>query len=78
MTGRWTVLTPDGLEAQLVARAELVGGRVVWLKAPSSTGGSLCVRPRRGGPLEAAVERVSVVASTPVVAQRIVWESAPR
>jgi hypothetical protein len=72
------MLTPDGLEAQLVARAELVGGRVAWLKAPSSTGGSLCVRPRRGGPLEAAVERVSLVASTPIVAQRIVWESAPR
>ena len=78
VTGRWTLLTPDGLEAQLLARAELVGGKVVRFAAPSSTGSSLCVRPRRGGPLEAAVRRVSLVASTPIVAQRIVWESTPR
>lgn len=75
VSGRWTVLTPGGQEAQVVARAELVGGRVVKLASPSSTGSSLCVHPRRGGPLEAAVQRIDVVASTPIVVQRVVWQS---
>ena len=75
VSGRWTVLTPDGREAQVVARAELVNGRVVNLASPSSTGGRLCVHPRLGGPLEAPVQRVSVVASSPIVVRRIVWQS---
>ena len=75
VSGRWTVLTPDGREAQVVAHAELVGGRVVKLASPSSTGPTLCVHPRRGGPLEAPVRRVRVVSSTPIVARRIVWKS---
>lgn len=78
VSGRWTVLTPDGREAQVVARAELTNGKVVALVSPSSTGSSLCVHPRLGGPLEAPVQRVRVVASMPIVAQRIVWRSAAR
>jgi hypothetical protein len=78
VSGRWTVLTPSGREAQVVARAELVGGRVVTLAAPSSTGSRLCVHPRLGGPLEAPVERLRVVASTPIVVRRIVWQSTAR
>ena len=78
VTGHWTVLTPTGHEAQVAARAELVNGRVVTLATPSSTGNGLCVHPRLGGPLEAAVQRVRVTASTPIVVQRIVWRSTAR
>ena len=78
VSGRWTVRTPSGHEAQVLARAELVGGRTVKLASPSSTGASLCVHPRQGGPLEAPVHRIRVVASTPIVAQRIVWQSTAR
>jgi hypothetical protein len=74
VSGRWTVLTPGGEEAQVVARAELVNGDVVTMASPSSTGNSLCVHPRLGGPLGAAVKRIRVVASLPVGAQRIVWQ----
>ena len=77
VSGRWTVLTPGGHDAQVVARAELVNGRVVTFASPSSTGSSLCVHPRRGGPLEAAVQRIRVGASTPILVERIVWESSP-
>jgi hypothetical protein len=75
VSGRWTMLTPSGHEAQVVARAELVGGQEVTLASPTSTGNSLCVRPRRGGPLDAGVERVRVTASTPIVVRRLVWQS---
>jgi len=75
VSGRWTVLTPNGHEAQVVARAELVSGRVIKLASPSSAGSSLCVHPRHGGPLEGPVQRVRVVVSTPIVAQRVVWQS---
>jgi hypothetical protein len=75
VSGRWTVVTPNGREAQIVVRAELVNGRVVTLASPSSTGSSLCLHPRLGGPLDAAVQRLSVVASTPIVVRRIVWQS---
>ena len=78
VTGRWTVLTPTGHEAQVVARAELVNGRVITLASPSSTGSGLCVHPRLGGPLEAAVQRVRVTASRPIVVERIVWQSTAR
>jgi hypothetical protein len=78
VSGRWTVLTPSGREAQVVARVELVNGKAVTLASPSSTGGSLCVQPRLGGPLEAPVRRVRVLTSTPIVAQRIVWQSTAR
>jgi hypothetical protein len=50
----------------------------VTLAAPSSTGSRLCVHPRLGGPLEAPVERLRVVASTPIVVRRIVWQSTAR
>lgn len=75
VSGRWTVLTPSGHEAQVVARADLANGKMVTLASPSSRGRSLCVHPRLGGPLEAAVQRVRVVTSTPIVVQRIVWRS---
>ena len=75
VSGRWTVLTPSGREALVAGRAELANGKVVALASPSSTGNSLCVQPRLGGPLEAPVQRVRVVTSTPIVVERIVWES---
>jgi hypothetical protein len=75
VTGRWTVRTPQGREASLVARAELLNGDVVKLAAPSSGGASLCVGPRRGGPLEAPVRRLHLVASTKIVAARIEWRA---
>ena len=75
VTGRWTVLTPDGHEAQVVAHAELVDGKVVRLASPSSTGSRLCVHPRLEGPLEAPVRRVRVTASAPIVVERVVWQS---
>lgn len=77
VSGRWTVRTPDGREARVVARAELVSGGVVKLAAPSSSGNSLCVHPRRGGPFESPVRRVRLVASTPIVAERIEWRTGP-
>jgi hypothetical protein len=78
VSGRWTVLAPNGREAQVVARAELANGRVVTLASPSSTGTSLCVHPRLGGPLEAPVQRIRVVTSMPIVVRRIVWQSTAR
>jgi len=78
VTGRWTVRTPSGREAQVVARAELVTGDVVSLASPSSNGPRLCVHPRRGGPLEASVRSLTVVASTPIEVRRLVWRSAAR
>lgn len=75
VSGRWTVVAPDGHEAQVVARAELVDGQRVKLVSPSSTGRRLCVHPRLGGPLEGAVKRIEVVASVPIVVDRIVWQS---
>jgi hypothetical protein len=75
VTGHWTVRTPEGREARLVARAELTNGDVVKLAAPSSGGASLCVHPRRGGPLEAPVRRLYLVTSTEVVAARIEWRA---
>ncbi len=72
---RWTVVAPNGREARVVARAELVNGRVVTLRSPSSDGASLCVHPRWDGPLEAEVQRIRLLASTPIVARRIVWRS---
>ena len=78
VSGRWTVVTPAGREALVVAHAELASGRVIKLASPSSTGSRLCVHPRHGGPLEAPVERVRVVASTPIVVSRLVWESTAR
>lgn len=75
VSGRWTVMTPSGQEAQVVARVELAGGRVVKFASPSSTGSSLCVHPRHDGPLEAPAQRIHVIASTPIVVQRVVWQS---
>lgn len=78
VSGRWTVITPNGREALVIGRAELANGRVVNLASPSSTGNRLCVQPRLGGPLEAPVQRVGVVTSTPIVVERMVWESTGR
>jgi hypothetical protein len=78
VSGHWTVVTPEGREALVVARAELTSGRVVNFASPSSTGNGLCVQPRLGGPLEAPVRRVSVATTAPIVVERIVWESAAR
>jgi len=78
VTGRWTVRTPAGREAQVVARAELVSGDVVRLVSPSSNGPRLCVHPRRGGPLDAPVRSLTVVASTPIAVERLVWRSTAR
>jgi hypothetical protein len=75
VSGRWTVRTPDGREARVVARAELVNGDRVKLASPSWVGDRLCVHPRRGGPLESPVRRLTLVASTPIVAERIVWHT---
>lgn len=73
---RWTVLTPSGLEAQVVALADLGSGKTVRLASPWSTdSGALCVQPRWGLPLESPVRRVRVVASTPIVVERIVVSS---
>ena len=78
VSGRWTVLTPSGREALVVGRLELINGRAVNLASPSSTGNSLCVQPRLGGPLEAPVQRVRLATSAPIVVERIVWESTDR
>jgi hypothetical protein len=78
VSGRWTVLTPSGREALVVGRAELANGRIVNLASPSAIGNSLCVQPRLGGPLEAPLLRVRLATSTPIVVERIVWESACR
>jgi len=75
VSGRWTVLTPDGREAMLVAQAELVDGDTVKLASPSSSGHDLCVHPRRGGPFDSPVRRVRLVASTPIVAERVEWRT---
>ena len=75
VSGRWTVQAPDGREARVVARAELLNGDTVKLAAPSSSGNCLCVHPRRGGPFESPVRRVRLVASTPIVAERIEWRA---
>jgi hypothetical protein len=69
------VRTPDGREALLVARAELINGDRVKLASPSTRGSRLCVHPRRGGPFESPVRRLSVVASTPIEVERVVWHS---
>lgn len=78
VSGRWTVVTPGGREALVVARAELVNGRELSLVSPSSAGNALCVQPRLGGPLEAPVRRIRVAATAPIVVERVVWESAAR
>ena len=75
VSGRWTVVTPDGGEARVVARAELVSGDTVRLASPSSSGSSLCVHPRRGGPFESPVRRIRLVATTPILAERIEWRT---
>ena len=75
VTRRWTVRAPDGREAQVVARAELVNGQRVKLASPSTSDDRLCVHPRRGGPFDSPVRRLTLVASTPIVADRIVWRS---
>lgn len=75
VSGRWTVLTPAGREALVVAEAELVNGDTVRLASPSSSGASLCVHPRRGGPFESPVRRVRLMASTPIEVERVVWRS---
>jgi hypothetical protein len=78
VSGRWTVVTPGGREALVVARAELANGRGLSLVSPSSAGSALCVQPRLGGPLEAPVRRIRVAATAPIVVERVVWESARR
>jgi hypothetical protein len=78
VSGRWTVVTPGGREALLVARAELVNGRGLSLVSPSSVGSALCVQPRLGGPLEAPVQRIRVAATATIVVDRVAWESAVR
>lgn len=78
VSGRWTVATPGGRQALLVARAELVNGRGLSLVSPTSAGNMLCLQPRLGGPLEAPVRRIRVAATAPIVVERVVWESAAR
>ena len=75
LTERWTVLTPQGDEARIVAHAELTDGSFVTLSSPSSTGDNVCVHPRVDGPLAGPVRQVRVVSSTPVIVDRIVWTS---
>jgi hypothetical protein len=78
VSGHWTVVTPKGREALVIGRAELANGRIITLASPSATGNRLCVQPRLGGPLETSVRRVSVATTTPIVVDRIVWESSAR
>ncbi len=75
ISDHWTVRAPRSRETQVLARAELTNGRTVRLTSPVSVGGCLCVQPRLGGPLASPVRRVSIVTSTPIVVERIVWRS---
>lgn len=78
VSARWTLLTPSGRDVRLRAWAELTNGRTVAFESPSSGDGVICVQPRLGGPLEASVARLRVVASSPVVVGRISWQSTSR
>lgn len=74
---RWTVLTPAGRDAQVVALAELANGRTVRLASPWLTdSGALCVEPRWGLPFKSPVRRVRLVASTPIVVERVVLSAS--
>ena len=72
---RGTVLTPDGGEAHITAHAELTDGTVATLSSPSTTGQNLCLELATSLPSDAKVKRVRLVASQPIVASRIVWQS---
>lgn len=72
---RWTILTPDRSEARIAAHAELTDGTVATLSSPSTTGQNLCFELATSLPSDAKVKRVRLVASQPIVASRIVWES---
>jgi len=75
LSDRWTILTPDGGEARLDAHAELTDGTVATLSSPSTTGQNLCLELATSLPSDAKVKRVRLVASQPIVASRIVWQS---
>jgi hypothetical protein len=72
---RWTILTPDGNEAHIAAHAELGDGTLATLSSPSTTGQNLCLELATSLPSGAKVKRVRLIASQPIVAARIVWES---
>jgi hypothetical protein len=72
---RWTILTPDGNEAHIAAHAELADGTLATLSSPSTTGQNLCLELARSLPSDAKVKRVRLVASQPIIAARIVWDS---
>ncbi len=71
----WTIVAPDGGEARITAHAELTSGTVETLSSRSTIGPNLCLDRATSLPFGARVRRVRIVASRPIVASRIVWQS---
>jgi hypothetical protein len=71
----WIIVTPDGGEARITAHAELTSGAVATLSSTSTNGPNLCLELATSLPSGTKVKRVRLVASKPVVASRIVWQS---
>jgi len=72
---RWSILSPDGGEARIAAHADLTNGTVATLSSASTTGQNLCLELAKSLASGVKVKRVRLVASKPVVASRIVWQS---